>query len=349
MTSNPETVTVRDISGLLALVPTLVSFTPERSIVVCFLRGTRIALSMRADLDGSNVRELAETAIMAAARAGASELVAIGYIPNISVVIHRVLQDLAIAVENETMDSETPLRVMALAAVGRDGWCELPMWGTEIPPLRPLAELTEHPVHVARIVAGMAPLRSRAEIVARVQPGSDATADEFIEGWQTQIAQMAGLSGHEMAKVLDELLSAYEQQSEGELPDQHSMGRMAALVNEGVARDVASLRVSAETSHRWVDLWSAIARSADDQAALAPLALCGLASWVRGDGAMANASIASADAICDRLGVPQHPLVGIVRAVTSLCLPPEHWTQFARELREFGALTPTVELGHCAS
>ncbi len=349
MTQTPETVTVRDLAGLLALVPTLVTFTPERSIVVLFLRGNRIALSMRADLDGSNVHELAETAIMAAARAGASELVAIGYIPNISVVIHRVLQDLAIAVENQTMDADTPLRVMALAAVGRDGWCELPMWGTELPELRPLAELTEHPVHVARVFAGMAPLRSRAEIVARMQPGSDAPTDEFLGGWRTQIDQMGGMAGHEMANTLDELLSSYEQRPEGELPDQHSMGRMAALVNEGVARDVASLRVSAETSHRWVDLWSAIARSTDDQAALAPLALCGLASWVRGDGAMANACIQQADAICDRVGAPRHPLVGIVRAVTSLCIPPEHWTSFARELRQSGVLSQTAILDERAS
>lgn len=349
MTSTPKTLTIRDLSGLIAVIPTLVGFTVERSIVICCLRGPRVALTMRADLDGANVHPLATTAIMAASRVRATEVIAVGYIPRISQVIHEVLKDTALSIENQTMDDEQPIVVRALAAVGRDGWTELPMWGSEIPELRPLSELTEHPIHVERVVAGMAPAKSRAEIVARVQPGSDAPTDEFLGGWRTQIELMGGMAGHEMASTLDELLSAYEQQPEGELPDQHSMGAMAALVNEGVARDVASLRVSTETSHRWVDLWSAIARSTDDQAALAPLAVCGLASWVRGDGALANACVDQADAICDRVGAPRHPLVGIVRAVTSLCIPPEHWTSFAREVRESGVLTPTAVLDEQAS
>lgn len=336
MTSNPETVTVRDLTGLLALVPTLVGFQPERSIVVCFLRGTRIALSMRADLDGANVRELAETAIMAATRAGASELIAVGYIPNISVVIHEVLRDLGIAIENETMDADQPLSVLALAAVGRDGWCELPMWGRDIPPLRPLAELTEHPVHVARIVAGMAPARSRAEMVARVKAGSDAPSEAFMDGWHSQCEQMAGMAGHEMASQLDELLTFYEQMPEGELPDQRSMGRMAALVNDGQARDVASLRVSTETSHRWVDLWATIARSTDDKAAILPLSLCALASWVRGDGALANAALDQAESLGDASDAGRAPLTRIVRSVLVNAIPPEHWTQFAREVKAAG-------------
>jgi len=336
MSLKPPTTTIRDLAGLLAVLPTMLGFRPERSIVVCFLRGSRIALTMRADLDGARVGELAGTAIMAAARAGASELIIVGYIPNVGVVIHQVLQDLGIAIENETMDSDIRLSVLALAAVGRDGWCELPMWSQEVPALRPLAELEEHPIHVARVFNGMAPARSRQELVARVKAGSDAPSEAFMEGWETQIDQMANMAGHEMAALLHELLAAYERLPEGELPDQHSMGRIAALVNEGVARDVASLRVSTETSHRWVDLWATIARSTDDKAAIVPLSLCALASWVRGDGALANAALDQAEALADASDAGRHPLTRIVRSVLVHAIPPEHWTAFAKEAKAAG-------------
>ena len=336
MSIKPKTTTIRDLGGLLAVLPTMLGFYPERSIIVCFLRGSRIALTMRADLDGARIGELASTATMAAARAGASELIIVGYIPNISVVIHEALKDLALAIEKETMGGSTALTVSTLAAVGRSGWTELPMWGSAIPNLRPLAELTEHPIHVERVVAGMAPAKSRADLVARVQAGSDAPSDEFMDGWRTQIEAMSGMAGHEMAKVLDELLTAYEGLPDGELPNQHSMGRLAALVNDGQARDVASLRVSTEPSHRWVDLWAAISRSTDDKAAIVPLSLCALASWVRGDGALANAALDQAEALADASDAGRHPLTRIVRSVLVNAIAPEHWTSFAREIRGAG-------------
>jgi len=336
MTSTPETMTIRDLSGLIAVLPTMLGFHPERSLVVCFLNGPRIALTMRADLDGARVQDLASTAIMAAQRADATELIAVGYIPNVSPVIHEVLRDLSIAIENETLDDEMPLTVRAIAAVGRDGWTELPMWSREIPELRSLDELTNHPVHVERVFQGMAPAKSRAEVVARVQAGSDAPADAFVAACRSQHEEMAQLAGHEMAARLDELLTAYEGLPTGELPDPASMGQMAALITHGEARDVASLRVSTETSHRWVDLWSAIVRCTDGEGAAAPLALCALASWVRGDGTLANAACDQADSICDGLGTARHPLARIVRSVLVNAIDPHHWTQFAREVKAAG-------------
>ena len=318
MTDVPTT-TVSDVSGMLAVVPTLVGFQPSRAIVILFLdEPGRLQLTMRVDLDGANVNEVAATAVMAARRAKASELILVGYIPSISAVIREVLSDLAIIVENETLDSEQPLTVRQMAAVGRDGWCELTPWSREIPPLRPLVEISDHPVAVERIFAGMGVAASRQDLYARVQPGSDPVPDGFAVGLVAQREQMKELAGHEMASLLATLLDGVHES--GALPDGETVGRIVALVRNGEARDQASLRLSAETSQRWIAFWSSVARCTTDDAAVVPLALVGLASWVRGDGAMSNIAVELAHAMD-----PTHPLAKIVVTVNGLAIPPETW------------------------
>ena len=326
-----HTARVSDMAGVLACVPTLIGFHPARSLVaLCLARG-RVVLSMRADLDGSDVDELARMAVMAARRSDADELILVGYVPNVGTVIREVLRDLALTIESRTVDDEQPLFVRHLAAVGRDGWCELPDWGDDLPELRPLAEVENHPVHVQRIFDdGRLVATSRDALFDRVRPGSDPLPDGFALAFKTQMEAMSQDSAADLFEQLAGLLDACREHRQ--VPDGQVMGRLAALVTRSDVRDAATIRIDGETT-LWLDLWSGIARCTDGQTAAMPLALAGLASWVRGDGALANIC-------CDLVAElqPDNPLAGIVRSVVENCLPPELWTTFAQSLVEDGVI-----------
>lgn len=326
MTAEPTQITrLKDVPGLLAMVPALVGFTPQRSLVALFLDERRVRLTMRADLDDARLGELADTVLLAAQRAGADEVVLIGYLPNVSTVIQQVLLDLAIAVENATMDSTTPLFVRHLLAVGRDGWIELDDWSEALPPLRPLAEIEDHPVRAQSVYQGRVVAASREDLAARVRPGTDPLPEGFGRGYTEQMEAMASTPGPELREALAVILDEYCQS--GQMPGGHDIGRLVALVTSKEVRDVATLAVDSG-DERWIELWSAISRCTRGSAAVMPLALAALAHWLRGDGAVANVCIDLADEI-----TRGHPLVGILRQASSACLPPSAWEACAAEIR----------------
>jgi len=326
-TPAPEhTSRVSDLAGVLACVPSLLGFVPERSVVVLCLASSRVVLTMRVDLDGSNVSTLADTVVMAARRAGADELVAIGYVPKPSRVILAVLQDLSIAVETATA-GPSPLCVRHLLAVGRDGWCELPHWGTELPPLRPHVEVDNHPVRAERVVAGRAVARSRKEVAMRVQPGSEQRSVEFELAVEATLLALPGLDDETAVALTGEHLDAIEDDPSAPVDDA-VLGRMTALLAHPLARDEAMLRIDASTACGYVDVWSRVARLTGGRPALKALLLAGTAAWVSGDGATVNMCMEAGREID-----PDHVGVQLLAAVTDGCLPPEVFEQIKADVR----------------
>ncbi len=327
--TRPErTVTISDMAGILAFVPALVGFKPERSLVVMFLGGHRVAMTMRADLNGANVAQLVVTTLRAARQSAAEELVIAAYMPNVSEVTRAILCDLAAGIELESIDDEPPLRVLGLAAVGRDGWCELDPWEPGIPPLRPLAELEEHAMHAQGVYEGRVVATSRDEIAARVKPDSETRSTAFEVAAEAVITALPALSDHEAAQMMTEHMQEVESKPVGSLIDEVSLARMMVLLAHPAARDAAMLRIDRDNALTWVAAWSQVVRVSGGRVACAALFLTGVAAWQSGDGALMNMCCDEARAID-----PEHIGVQVLTAVTEQCWQPEVFDSLKTDLR----------------
>lgn len=311
---------IRDFAGLLAYIPSLLGFQPERSIVLVCLDDSRVTLSMRFDLNDSsapaNVDTIAETAIMAARRANAQELVAVAYVPKPGRWIAECLRDLSLAIETKTSASEhAPIHVRHMAAVGRDGWIEVPDWGTEEFDLRPLAEIADHEVAAQRVFEGKVVARSRKDVEARVRPRTEEPSAEFVAGLETVMRELPSYDDEFAARLMVEHLLHIEE-TDGPVADDVLAG-MVGLLAHPLARDEAMLRITRESAERYVEVWSRAVRLTDRRAALAALFLAGTAAWLSGDGAMVN-MCAEQGGLID----PSHIGVRVLTMVNSDCWPP---------------------------
>lgn len=331
MTSPTPVARISDMAGVLACVPSILGFQPERSLVVLLLLEGRVNLTMRVSLDEANLNQLTEATVQAARRAGCHQLLVVGYAPRVTPGLQAMLGDLAVAVENESMDDPQPLSVLGLAAIGRDGWCELAAWSTAIPPLRPLFEIDEHTVRVEQIFQGKAVAGSRQEVAKRVKPDSEPRPAAFEVAAEASITALPMLTPDEVMRLVNEDLDAIEAGSVNDPVDASTLGRIVAMLSHPDARDAAMLRISPDTARRYVEVWSQLVRWTGGRACLAALFLAGTAGWVSGDGALVNMCVDEA-----RQVDPEHVGVQLLTAVTQHALPPELFDRIKADVQPPG-------------
>lgn len=320
-TPNQPVTPVRDLAALVASVPTLLGFQPHRSVVAVFIGSSRrVALTMRVDIHEARKPSMVSTTLLAADRADADEVILVGYTQRPGPVVAELLRDVAIAIEHEAMDAEQPVTVRHMAMVGAEHWCQVPPWSGDALAERPVSELSEHPVVAQRIYDGVAIETSREALGRRIEPGTEAVPEGFATGYAEASEHMRGLAGHESAELVAAILDDAEMREQGTYPDGEALGWLVAAIRDGEARDQASTRITRETALRWVEFWSYVSRMSEGQASVVPLALVGLASWVRGDGAMAGIAAERASAID-----PNNALARLVASCNENCLPPEMW------------------------
>ena len=334
---------ISDLTGLVALIPSLLGFQPERSIAIVFVANNKIALTMRCDLADARRPELVQTVLMAADRADASELAIVGYVPKPSSVLAELLRDLAIAIEHRSMDLSRRLSVTQLAMVGDEHWCEVPTWTGLAAEERPVAELESHPLVVAHIHDGRAIESSRADLAKRIEFAGNPP-EGFAEGHAEAAAHIRGLAGQERAALVAAMLDDVEMRDAGSYPAGETLGWLVAAIRDGEARDEATLRIHAGSARRWFEFWSHVSRFTDGEQAVVPLALSALAAWVHGDGATALIATERAAAI-----EPDHLLVRLVQTCVQQCLPPQVWERFLAAFPNASVLIEQNENGEVAS
>lgn len=323
-----STIRVTDMAGALSFVPALIGFQPERSLVVMFLACSRVAMTMRVDLGDTNLEVLLEATLRAARQSAADEVLVAAYMPNVSRVTQRIACDLAVAIEAQTLDDAKPLRVLGLAGVGRDGWCEFDPWEPELPALRPLAELDAHPMRAQAVFEGRVVAASRAEVAIRVKPDSETRSTAFEVAAEAVILALTTLSDHDAASMMTEHLDEVEAQPVGSPIDEVSLARMTVLLAHPAARDAAMLRLDRDNALTWVAAWSQVVRVSGGRVACAALFLTGVAAWQSGDGALMNCCAEEA-----RLIDPEHIGVKVLTAVSDGCLAPDAFEVIKADMR----------------
>lgn len=103
----------------------------------------------------------------------------------------------------------------------------------------------------------------------------------------------------------------------------HDAIRLAVLVQHPAARDLALLSIDSENSSRHLQLWQSVVNASPAQGADMPLYLAGMAAWVSGDGA--SATIAIDRAVQSQAEPdPTHP-IRLIEGLIDQVVSPSMW------------------------
>ena len=313
-------------ADLLALVPSLLGFHPEDSVVVLTVGDATQPFHARVDLptDPVGVEDLAAHLAEVAARNGVTRL---------AVVVYSDDAGLAEAVTHE-LDSRL-LRTCAdlVCAVRADGERWWPLAGRVTGRVAgPVAgpgtayDVGSHPLMAQAVMDGTVVLGNRQEL-ADTLVGSDpdeadevaAMADEVLLCLATR--QRLVTEGRWVRDRVCRFLD------DGERLDSHDVARLATLVTASVEiRDVAWAEMDHDNAGRHVDLWRDVVRRVPVELRAASAALLGFAAWLSGHGALAWCAVD-----CAQDAEPGHSLAGLLTQALAGALPPSVWRPFPRD------------------
>ncbi len=317
-------------TALLAVVPHLLGFVPDMSLVVI---GTapprdRIRVTLRYDLPDPPDEDLAaDIAAHAAGVLGAQRLpaaVTVGYGPEAlvtpvagaflnaahlaGITLHDILR-----VENARYWSYRCDEEACCPAAG------VPFDGTA------------HPASAAMDGAGMPVLPGRAAVAARIAPLGGATAESMRQATrraEQHVAQLLAkvrkssrigaarrMIAAEGLAAVGQLITRYR--GGGGFTSDYEIARITVALRDLRVRDDAWARMDPAHAGAHLRLWTDVTRRAQPGRVAAPAALLAFVAWQSGDGALAN--VALDRALTDD---PGYSMALLLRQVISAGAPP---------------------------
>ena len=331
---------VKSPADLLAVVPFVLGFHPEDSLVLLTTDGAARQLHARIDLPQAQgeVEEMTAQLRQAVARAGARSVVLVAYSDD---------QCLALEASSGLARRLHEDGVQVSAAIRADGECwfcldcddDLCSWeGTPY-------DVSAHPVTARAVLDGRVTYRSRQELAdSLIGTDPDATeavseaSDEAMRRFQAVVRDGGGTQGdgprqHLITEGhwLRRRIARYVETGEPFDPDEAGRA-LVAMVNIEV-RDVAWAAINRTDARAHVELWRDLVRRTPVDLAAAPAALLGFAAWLAGDGALAWCAI-------DRCqeAEPDYNLARLLSQALAAAIDPATWQNIpGEELTLFGA------------
>lgn len=322
MDSQPARIQVNSPATLLAVVPHLLGFHPERSLVVLALAGphARIITAFRFDLpdppDPEMTVAIADHAAGLLRRQEATTAIAVGYGPGF--LVTPVTDTLLVVLPRHGVRVRDLLRVdegRYWSYLCRDLAC-CPPEGTPVPG-------STHPAAVSLTAAGITALPDRAALAATIAPVTGPAADAMVKA--TRHAALALVTeiesaGQDAARVrgLDLVRDAITSYRAGQsIIDPVHLARLTvALINIEI-RDDAWARMRPEHQPAHTRLWTDLTRHAQPGHVAAPASLLAFTAWQAGDGALANLALDRAMA-----DDPGYSMAGLLRDALAAGAPP---------------------------
>lgn len=319
-----HTVRASGPADLLALVPGLLGFHPEDSVVVITLGDARHRFHARVDLpsDPVGIEDLADYLTQVAHRNGVRSLAVVVYTDDASLA--------------DTLVDDLGRRLLAvhvelLCAVRADGerwWCVGPVAGAG--PGTPY-DVSAHPLMAQAVVEGTVVLGSRRELADSLV-GTDPAETEEVERLAGEVTQRmlraagsqvgTGAARHHLVVegrwVRHRVRRRLEDGVRLDAPD---VARLLVLVNLSLeVRDVAWAEMTHANAALHVDLWRDVVRRAPVDLRAAPAALLGFAAWLSGNGALAWCAVD-----CAQESEPGYGLAGLLTEALAGAVPPSAW------------------------
>jgi hypothetical protein len=310
---------VRRPDELLAIIPYLVGFHPDESIVAVFIKSGRVLLTARMDLPSeSSGDELAERIDWLARKHAAQALALVAYSAD-TLPAHRLLTRL--------MDRLGEHELTDVLYVGHGRWWSLscgdeccPFSGTPFDP-------SSHPLSAAAVFAGLGARADRRELEASVSGPSE---EELPRLRELADALLAGLEQLDDPRAAVRLLGSIVETaiSEPAVPEERTCLLLGLLVTDVHIRDLAWALITPTNAEDHVRLWGGVVAQVPPTLAAAPLCLLGMAAWVSGAGALLNCC-------CERLAQidPDYSMGRLLADISERAVPPSLWQQMGDEMQ----------------
>jgi hypothetical protein len=318
VSEQPVRLAVHSVEDLIGLVPYLLGFHPEESLVVLMIEGGRVQLTARVDLvvaaDEGNLDDLLARLF---GRFPAAEGWFLAFTDD---------EDLAWAVLSGCTDVAGRRSVGQVLQVGRRSWRADQRDG-------PVGEITGE-VSVAATqatVLGMPARSSRTDLAAGLVGPPDAELDVLLAEFEARAAELEHLGRSGRRRLLRRLLRT---------PVRCPVADCVRLALLAVRPDgqVAVLRSLARANaDQQVGLWTQVLRHSLPGYRPTVLGLLGMAAWQTGDGALQVVCLEE----LVRLD-PSVPLAAVLDALNSEVVPPWHWDVIRASLLEELALALTT-------
>jgi hypothetical protein len=321
----PKTFVARSPLDLVAVVPHLLGFHPEDSVVLLTFGGGDV-FHARVDLPAHEDHQVAVADMLTgvASRHGIGRVAVLLYSddPWAAATFHdAVVPRLALA----GIEIVDVLRV----ADGRYHPADrIDDPGTPF-------DLRSHPFTAEQVVRGEVVHTSRDELAATLQRGDAADARAVEDAATTFDLQFEGLAAFvvpdricadltEQARWLQRTIRRHLRR--GRPLSSDDAGRVLVLVAGVPLRDVAWAEMSRDAARLHVELWRDLVRRAPRDLLPAPAALLAFAAWLSGHGALAWCAL-------DRCAEvdPEYSMADCVAGLLERAVPPSVWTPIAEE------------------
>lgn len=332
--TNMRTLKAKTPGDLLAVVPYVLGFHPEDSLVMLTLGDAGDKFHARVDLprDDADFSEVIENLTDAATRNGVRRVAIVAYSDD-----QCASMDLVERLEGALEDGG----VNVVEAIRCDGerWFSLsdctepccPDGGTPY-------DVGSHPFTAQSVLDGQVTLRSR-EALSDSLVGNDPNAIEAVEESAGRaMDRFKAASRHPLGPAAPEVAQAHLVQeghwvgdrvrrflADGVALDADDAGRMLVAIVAIDIRDVAWAEMDRVTATRHVDLWRDLVRRSPYDLIAPPAALLGFSAWLSGDGALAWCAVDR----CQETE-PDYRLAGLLTTALLGAVPPSAWSPVDR-------------------
>jgi hypothetical protein len=314
------TFTARTPADLVAVVPHLLGFRPEDSVVLVTFGTPGECFHARVDLPAGVDDQAAVAALL-------TDVVTRHAIPRVALLVYTEdartaasFHDVAVPV---FVDAGVEILDVLRVGPGRiHRACDPDDPGVPY-------DLSSHPFTAEQVVRGRVVHGSRAELAAtldRIDP-ADAEVVARAAGRQTaRLRRVVGFvqPGHVADALAEDALWLHHlvrrHAALGAPLSAGDAGRLLALVAVDELRDGAWTLMTREDADRHVDLWRDLVRRAPRELLPAAASLLAFAAWLDGDGALAWCAL-------DRVAAvdPGYRMAGFVGALLERAVPPSTW------------------------
>ena len=335
--SSPATLRVRSPHDLLAVVPYVLGFHPEESLVLVSVGAAEQQFHARIDLPRGPEAggQVADYLAAVCARHRLTTVAVVAYTAD------AVAAEAAVASLRGALRADPPTSkvVVALRADGTSWWA-LDEDGRAGPGRGTSYDVSSHPLASQAVVEGRVALASRAELAASLRADErevEAVSEAVSEVLSATVCATvsATVSGLERRRGADgpgterRWVGARVREflADGRRLDGADVARLLVALSDRRARDVAWAQMSREVAPRHVDLWRDVVRRSPTELRAAPAGLLGFAAWLAGDGALAWCAID----VCQESD-PGYRLAALLTDALAGAVPPSAWQPFDEEL-----------------
>jgi len=303
---------------LLQLVPYLLGFRPEESVVLVVMRDREVVLAARVDLPPPSGRAALLERFTAIADQNEASSVAVFAFDADHQAACELLGDL--------IPGLTPFGLVdAIHADGHRWWSVMCRQGCYPPEGTPY-DLDTGVMAAEAVYAGLVVHPTRADIARQVEGPPPDDVPELAEVSGRVAAGLRGRSRHHRQALVTDLVEDFVADPRG-LADEECL-RLAWLVTDLDVRDTAWTLMTRTAALDHVDLWRQVVARAVDPLGAAPVCLLGMAAWISGQGALMVCCIERVMTID-----PGYTLGGLLDDINRRGLPPTAWELIADPLR----------------